>query len=266
MLANFKESLYRQIDYNPFMKRAQVTIFAVLGIIVVAAVALLYFYGRLSMPSIAQEKTVATLLPDFAESGNAIEGCLGKILYDGVSELGLKGGYMDNSGMKKYDYAGLGVTYLYFSGESLVPQKAEMEKSLSEYMKANSAQCIKAGEETGIEIEQGDIKDAKVYISESKVTAEVEWQLTFRKDALVSRLDMLNAEAPVKLGKIVNEITGFMAVQLEKPEEICLSCLIDAGERNNFQIDIDNMITTYVFNVKDKNTEEGYDFVFANGY
>ncbi|MDD4878725.1 MAG: hypothetical protein PHO02_06885 [Candidatus Nanoarchaeia archaeon] len=244
------------------MKKGQVTMFVVLGILIFAGIGIYIFYSKI--PSMAQgAKDITSLSPQFSEAGKQIEDCLDIVLNDGAVSAGLKGGYTDNSELKKYDYAGLDVTYLYYDGQSHLPAKEEVEKALGSYLKENALQC--AGTGGDIIITPGSVKSASVFIKDTVVDAEVEWDITFRKGDFVSKAGLFRASAPLKMGKIMDEVTGFMAVQVQKPNEICLSCLIDSAEKNNFKIEIDNMITTYVFSITDK-SEGGFDFVFANGY
>ncbi|MBU2637982.1 MAG: hypothetical protein KJ955_03350 [Nanoarchaeota archaeon] len=246
------------------MKKGQVTIFVILSVLIIASAAIYLVYTRLPAGKTASRE-VSALLPEFAESGNMIEDCLGNVLKAGVEELGLQGGYMDNSGLKKYDYAGLDVTYLYYDEKSYLPTTDEMAASLEDYMEANAPQCQSVVK--NVDFTAGNIKDVNVYIRETSVDAEIEWPITFRKGELTSRVDLFRASKLFRLGAIMNELTGFMTVQVENPDEVCLSCLIDAGERNSFVIDIDNMITTYVFDIKDASASgETFDFVFAHGY
>lgn len=244
------------------MKKGQVTIFVVLGLVIFAVIGIYIFYTKI--PSIAQgTKDITSLSPQFSESGKQIEDCLNTVLNDGAVSVGLKGGYMDNSGLKKYDYAGLDVTYLYYDGQSHVPDKEAVGKALGAYLENNAQQCADVSED--ILVTPGKISSASVFIKDTVVDAEVEWPITFKKGDFVSKVDLFRASTPLKLGKIMDEVTGFMAVQVQKPGEICLSCLLDSAEKNNFKIEIDNMITTYVFSITDK-AEGGFDFVFANGY
>lgn len=246
------------------MKKGQVTIFVVLSILIIASAAIYLVYTKLPAGK-TSAREVSALLPEFSESGALIEDCLGNVLKGGVEELGLKGGYMDNSGLKKYDYAGLDVTYLYYDEKSYLPTTDEMAGALEEYMKANAVQCKSVVK--NVDFSAGNIKDVNVFIGQESVDAEIEWPITFRAGELSSRVDLFRVSQPFRIGAIMNELTGFMAVQVEKPDEVCLSCLIDAGERNKFAIEIDNMITTYVFDIKDSSASgETFDFVFAHGY
>ncbi|HII14945.1 MAG TPA: hypothetical protein HA362_01410 [Nanoarchaeota archaeon] len=249
------------------MKQGQVTIFVILGLLIVVSLAVFLLYSNLGGrgAALGEAKDITSLLPEFADSGQAIESCLDAVLLGGVTEIGLKGGYMDNAGLKKYDYAGLGVTYLYYDEQLLLPKRDQIAEDLAAYVKANALQCARIPAD--VAVVPGTLKDVNVYIRENTVDAEVEWPITFKRGDTSSRVEVMRATAPVRLGKIMDEITGFMAVQVEKPKEVCLSCLIDAGERNSFMIEVDNMITTYVFDIKDTAAKgAAYEFVFANGY
>jgi len=114
----------------------------------------------------------------------------------------------------------------------------------------------------------GDIKDVDIEISDALVDVIVEWPIKISKGDLESSVNVLRATLPIRLGRIHDEMSSFMSVQLQNPDEICLSCLLDTSQRNNFTIEIDNMITTYVFVVKDRQSklEKPYEFIFANGY
>lgn len=250
------------------MRRGQITVFIILGLVIVIIVGLLIASRQALMGErIGELKGTAALSPELREAGDLIGDCVTMVAGDGLTMLGLHGGYVDNEGLDTFDYAGVDVTYVYYDDENRLPSEEKMVEELAAYIKENARGCI--SEVPGFEITPAAIKDVEVEIEDEEVNFAVEWPISIKKGTLEEKVDGFTTTLPVRLGTIHDEITGFMTVQLERPDEVCLSCLIDSSQRNDFKVDVNNFITTYVFVVNDKVSAldgEPYKFVFANGY
>lgn len=251
------------------MKKGQITIFVILGIVVVVALGVLLSYREsLFGTRISELKGTAALGPELKEAGSIVEDCIKGVAEEGIQSLGVHGGYVDNTGMAIFEYGAIDTTYLFDGKESSLPTKEEMASGLSAYVKQNSKNCLNGLD--GFEVTPAPIKDVSTEIYKENVEISVEWPISLKKGTSESKLDGFVIDLPVRLGTLYSEISGFMAVQAEKPDEICLSCLIDSSERNEFSVEVNNFITTYVFVIKDKksslDSKEPYRFIFANGY
>ncbi|MBU2590150.1 MAG: hypothetical protein KKA65_02180 [Nanoarchaeota archaeon] len=251
------------------MKRGQITVFIVLGLIFVAVIGLLIAYKDTLMGSqTAQVEGIGTLQPELMGAGELIEDCIKEVAKSGLSDLGMHAGIIDNSQLETFDFSGLDATYLYSNSESKLPSREAMEESLALFVKQNVRDCL-AVELPGFEVTPAEVKEVSADIGSEEVDVAVEWPITIKKAALESKVDGFKISVPVRLGIIYNEVESFISQQLETPEEVCLSCLLDSAQEKDLSIEVNNFISTYVFVVKDTKVlinDQPYHFVFANGY
>ncbi len=251
------------------MKRGQITVFVILGILVIIILGILFAYkDALIGETMGQIEGVGTLQPELKEAGEGIEACVKQVSEEAILQLGMRSGYMDNSRMDTFDYSGLKTTYLYIDEESKLLSKKAMAVQLSDYMKKNAYECSGL-ELEGFTITPGDIGAAESEINQESVDIAIEWPITITKGNLESTLDGFSFTIPVRLGLIQQEVEEFMQIQITNPGEICLSCLLELNQYEGISVELDNFITTYVFTIKDENmmvNEQPFNFIFASGY
>lgn len=141
-------------------KRGQVTLYVVVGL-VVAAIAILLILMRQGafLSQWEKERQEALAVPEkAAEIHNYIRNCIENIVDEGVTLLGMQGGYIELPAEKtlpSLDYPftenlevlpGMKVPYwFYIAGNRVqktnIPKKEDMELALEEYVKGRSGEC-----------------------------------------------------------------------------------------------------------------------------
>ncbi len=126
-------------------KRGQVTIFIIVGIILLFSLALFLYFRRVAAPLETYE-----VVPDqYVPVQNYIQSCVGKLSRQGIILLGLQGGYLDlperistNPDSYLSSSPQLKLPYWYYQGESRIPTIQEMQNDLGNYVSKNLVSCL----------------------------------------------------------------------------------------------------------------------------
>lgn len=252
------------------MKKGQTTLFIIIGILLVIIIGLFVGYkgSKLSKESGMEIKGVETLAPELKEGGDIVEDCIKENAKEALTLLGLKGGHL-NEDVETFNYKDTELAYNFINNKNQLPKKENMENSLADYLKTNIKDCL-TNVDNKFELIPSAIYAINVDIGQNDVLFKIKWPVLFKKGDLQSRIDGFVFTLPVRLGLLYNEVTGFITEQESNPEEICLSCLLESSQKNNFEIEVENYITTFVIIINDKQSSldnvKPYKFMFANGY
>lgn len=188
-------------------KKAQVTVFIILAIVIVAGIAIYFLLGGASASAVH---------PELESAYNYYISCIERSAVEGISLLGEQGGHIETPEFvpgssyrpfsSQLDFFGQGVPYwMYVSGNNLlreqVPTKGEMEEELSQYVQERITECNFGDfEERGfaVLIDEGFVD---VQINEQKVEVSVDADFTVineNRSAIVSTHEL---EIDSKLGK-----------------------------------------------------------------
>ncbi|MBI5148803.1 hypothetical protein HZA33_03930 [Candidatus Pacearchaeota archaeon] len=193
--------------FNLVNRRAQVTLFIIIAIIIIAGISA-YFYYR---SSIGVTKTPSNAAEDFFLS------CSKNVVSDGIQILEQQGGYIElpkfepgSSYMpfsSQLDFLGAPVQYWYYiSGNNIVRQKvpstADMEKQLADYVANEVKKCdLSSFELQGYDITYSSSSKATVKITDNKVTIDINYPLTYKYGQTSTRFAKHSIEVDSKLGK-----------------------------------------------------------------
>ena len=124
-------------------KRGQVTIFIIVGIMLLVVVSLLTFINSYSpKPTIIVPDNVADVHLFVTE-------CLKQSAEEGINILGSQGGYItiptqiaNNREARLSLYPGFVIPYWYYPGHSKIPTEDDIKNQISDYVKTNIKECI----------------------------------------------------------------------------------------------------------------------------
>ena len=241
-------------------KNAQLTIFIIIAILIVAIVVLfLTLRGNLNLPG----KPVS---PETSEIQNFVQECLDDSLESVIFKVGENGGYYFPP---KVSTPVLEVPYYIKNNEPLIPSKEKIQEEISKGIKRELILCL--GDfgifENEYEITKGKMGSPEVVIESERVLVGMNYPLTIQKGDSKSKIEDFNSEVPVRLGIVYDAIAEFVAEDL-KTEGICVSCLFDIGEKNGFKSSYPNYDDdTYIFIIEDpqsKLNNKEFVYVFAN--
>ncbi len=214
-------------------KRGQVTVFLVLGIVVVILTGLVFYTGA----AIRKEGTVSSIkktsqVPfDIGPVKEYAESCLKKVSEDGLWIIGEHGGYIDPDGNEVYGeeavdstaYLGKKVPYYLKGTSDSFLALEDIEEKLSRYVIVGFDRCFDSNvfEGLGLYLTKPDINyteigfdfdgvsvDSKVDIHEDSVIVNVEYPLIIKKKGLEAELKDFRVNLPIRLGRLYNASVG----------------------------------------------------------
>jgi len=249
-------------------KKSQITVFIVIGVLLVmASIAVIYitqyYLPKKALPLPNQETEPIKLY---------IESCAKGIAEDGLYIMGRKGGYITNTPPLNINFYDFNLSYFYYKGSIKMPQKTEMEKQLSDYMDANIPLCdLSQFEKTGLTIKKGNAT-TKVNFAEQSTFITINYPLTISKGRLSASITNLSVELPVKFGKLYTSLGLLTSKQAlrENQKSILLSDIKNIGAANNYYFNLQGKGNdTIVFIVIDNSSRlynEPYEFRYAYAY
>lgn len=239
-------------------KKAQITIFIIIGIIIIgAAISLFAFKDNLK---------ISFFNPEIEKVQLFVENCILDVGSEVVYDIGLGGGY---SFPPNFSISS-GIPIYYSNGKSYMPSKKQIENEISEYISARLFFCTKNFVNfPEFEITQREI-ETKTTINNNKIILDIKYPLSITQEDSTSFIENFeNIEIPIRLGIIYDSIEEIINEQLNY-ESICLSCILDVALENDLYVNLmDYDEETVVFIFKDENSKinnETFKFVFANKY
>jgi hypothetical protein len=182
-------------------KRGQVTIFIVIGIVIVAVIGLFWAFRSGFIDVYLSSSRDRVNVPDeISPVQSYLEGCLEDYVREGIKYMGMQGGYLDldvynPSAADRFTntltvYPGYRVAYWYYEGigqedRSQVPSKSLMEEQLGEFLKIGFGLCLDGLEdfrEEGFDIKVKDIIKPDVKIEDNFIDVVVRAPVEIEKN------------------------------------------------------------------------------------
>jgi hypothetical protein len=249
------------------MKRGQVTVFIIVGIVI------LFIFGVFFGINSILTKGKVTNVQDtssLSTSGKAfIESCIERTGEEAILFVSEQGGYYDLPELHDED---LLVPFYLHEGENKLLTKNELELQLSFYMDNQLSYCLQNFvhfEEQGYNVEQmGVVTDTS--ISNDSVIFDVALPVTFQQGEAEVNMDSFSVLVPARLGLVYSTIDEFMKLEEEDASLLCVSCLFEVLSDDNMRAE-----TTYVddevvmFTIIDEGrsvNDEPIEYNFLNWY
>jgi len=241
-------------------KRAQVSVFIIISIIVIAVVLIFFIFKT----DVLEEEVPGDmqLIQDF------VNDCVRLTGENALDHVGERGGYFsifENSTQE-------GIAYYFYNGEDLMISKKNIEEEISVYMDSFIYFCINDFEDfSDYEIEQGDA-ETNTLIMDDKVIFDINYPISVKKGDYSYVFEEFNGvEVFVRLGVMYSFAEDFIKEQMSNKEAICVSCLQELGA--NYSLDVHMMESidenSVVFVIRDESSkinEKDYLFYFAGQY
>jgi len=186
------------------MGKAQVTVFIILGLVIILAVGIVLFVQKKSVP---QTQVVPS---DVQPINDYVTGCIDQIGRDGISILGLQGGYITlpqviernpNAHLRQDSQGIVKTPFWYYEGEDRTPPLENMERELASYVKTNLPDCISNFEAFSPQItvrQKGDLIPI-VIIGDKQIIVTLKWPLEVDKAGQVTPIQGFTKVFPVRL-------------------------------------------------------------------
>ena len=205
------------------MKRGQVTIFIIVGIII------LLIIGFVALNFTVTE----TEGPERSVLNPYIESCLSGALIDAIESVSLHGGYY-NLPEKKLDmYNRFNVPYYLYEDIKAVPTKSQIEGEIGDLTSTLVSLCnLEYFEERGYEVTTGEIH-TNVEIIKNGVIAELNYPITLERDGISMHNERFSVEVESILNTYYENAVEF-ADKIEDRQDIPLSDVMFAGIEDEF--------------------------------
>ena len=209
------------------MKKGQVTLFIILGIVIVIAVVALFALRSLSTNSkLYSESGSSVSVPtQLRPVTNLISDCIENTALDGLNLMGQQGGYVDlpqdiipRSSLNAFSnslYVNKNLQVAYWSYESVsgipkqqVPTVAQMQDFLSGYVSSHLQECFSLDFDTfisqGYEINSGDKISATSTIKDNYVEVKVDYPIDIKLKDVEKKIQSHYRKVDINYGKLYN--------------------------------------------------------------
>ncbi len=184
-------------------KRGQITIYIILGIIVLLALGITVYL--LTKPS------TIYVPPEIQPVYDHIASCVSSVSKEAVLRLGFQGGYItlppkitrNSRSFVAFDPSGeFKVPYWYFGGEDRTPSIQFMEREIAQYVKQNIPNCVDFKTLKNFDITEVGMIEPRVIIGEKDIRVDIKWPLQIMAAGKLVNHNEFRAELDVKLKKI----------------------------------------------------------------
>ena len=238
-------------------KRGQVTVFIILGIVIVAS-AIIYFSFR---DSISQK------VGGFSGADNVkkfVDECLLSVSEEVVYAVGNGGGYVFGPEFSLES----GFNYQFLGDKTYFPSLEEIEEEISLYVTVDLISCLGSFERfSNLEIRYGR-GEVSTDILNNSVEINLYYPLSVSKgDEVVRYENFEKIVIPVRLGEMYFVMRDLIDGGYYGENGLCVSCMVDVAFDHRFVFDVHSHGEEEIFVLSDlenENVEEAYSFVFVN--
>lgn len=250
--------------------RAQITVFIILGVIILAAIALVMF---LNSQGQKQELSKEFFLSNNIEpSVTNIESfsldCLENSALDGLELIGIQGGYYKKPELN-FDLEWAFIPYYYHKGSFLMPSPQKIESELASFVNDNIASCINDITFNNFAISY-DTPATKTSIQPGKVIFTTNLKLTIESKGKTTLFEMQNHPVAINssLFDIIKVATYITDSHKEDPDFICINCLTQLAKEKSLYVDFIAFEpdSTLIMIIENSTQPEPYVFEFLNKY
>ena len=214
-------------------KKGQITIFIIIGIVLLIAFGLIIFL---------KVKVTSSVENTFRTNTESIEyyikNCIKISAEESIMYTASQGGYA-NTKEPLYNFYWREIPYYMYENENTMPTKQTIEEEISRYIDYRLPLCLSNltnFEEQGYDIMIGE-PESKTIISANDVFTEVNYPIEIKKENFIKKLDKFNTKTPVRLGEIYDVIYDLTEEQIADPDYICISCMTEKCIENEFKIE-----------------------------
>ncbi len=243
-------------------KRGQVTIFIIIGVIIVASVGVLIaFSGKnLTLKSDAPASTQPVY--------DLVQECFKEVGKVGLGEIGKQGGYfilMDDT--PSIDGR---IPYYVDNGTNLMPSKELIGNHLAGFIQEELPFCIKnfknyTYNKSNITITH-EIQDVNVSFIEENVVIRANYAISLRINNNSYSLNDFRVEIPFDFNLFYSKLNASVQNVVTYYPEFCLTCLYDLSSEKKIYIDMLPYGNSTLFTITDKEiylNKEPYSWSFA---
>jgi hypothetical protein len=210
-------------------KRAQVTIFIIVALLIIAAIVVFFLFRG--------NTNTGNGSPEISPIYTKTLSCLESTTKEGVKYVALQGGYYNIPEELSVYYLAEEVPYYYLDSKTTIPSILKVEDELESYISENLKLCIDFDnlKEQGFEVTEGDLL-ISVDINDDEINVKADYPLTLKKGEDISRLREFKADIPSNLQREYSTSQEIVNSYYQKPGFVCMTCLDDISEKYDVQI------------------------------
>jgi len=228
-------------------KKAQITIFVIIAILIVAGIVIFF--------SLKKTSPVKELPVSVTKAKNGIDSCLDLSVKKAINFISSEGGYFLPE-KNIINWQGIDLALYYNRGKINIPSEKEVSSSISKYISLDLPSC---SEDALLDYDYsfGDIK-AETTISRGKVYVKITYPITIREDNSSYSINKFEKTTPSKLYELYDFSKKITTQYVTN--ETCLTCIANEAEKNNFEVKMLDYLDSLIFTVIDKQSNAGFTF------
>ncbi len=240
------------------MKKGQITIFIILGILLVAGAGFFLFNKNSEVDS--GKKIITNPVETH------IQQCIEITAKSALITVGLNGGIKDPS--EYILFFGGKTPYYYGTENSSMPTLDDLQNFLSEYMTSNLKNCVNISLFPDQQITEGEI-NTKTIISDKTVKFNINYPIKFTNDKSTKEISEFSTTIDSRLKILHNVSLEYIKEQKKEPRYMCMTCLVQLAYKNKLKINTMTIGNTVAYNLYDNTTKldrSEYNYYFAIKY
>ncbi len=245
-----------------FSKKAQLTIFVIIAVVIVAAIAGYVIY---------RNQTAIKISSEFISAKQNIDACLSDALMSSIYSNGLEGGYFNVPEPKlSYLSSDIPIYYSAKTNTAYVPSEQELERQLALTVNDSSYLCLDTFNEIRNEsygLTVGAMSSVKTMIKNQTVEADINWPIVLSKGDKTQEISQFTETVNFDLNGKYEDVKDFIEQQKASPQEIPVENLLKLGASRGFEIETineENLTSIYTFIYKNQ-TYNNAKFIYAFG-
>ncbi len=241
------------------MKRGQVTVFIIVGLVILVLAAFLFRFSESIQPEkpiINNEKAAVT---------SFVESCIDEVTHEAIYVVSTQGGYYQVK-LPYYEHPLFDVPY-YFDKKAFLPQKKEIELQVALFIDENLDICI---DRVGLlwDVNYQNSK-TKVTIGLNELIIDVNLPMEITKGTQITSLNSFSITKPAELGRALDIQKKILVEQDRFINEIPVSYIVELAEEENILVDLAHLDGTVLFNLQFPHSNYNnnlYTYTFAAKY
>lgn len=245
------------------MKRGQVTLFIILGIVIISIIVMgIYFRSTLLKEDEIELARQLAMPTEIREVTGQVQNCLEIISEEGIIFLGFQGGYIYQPIESLY-MENFAVSYGYMDDEISLISLEEIGVELSNYINNEITNCFMLEDYPHLEINEY-MPFTSVEFTDEKVIINTEYNMEISKDGDMYRIETpYIVEYDVRL-KRIHEISLMILQKIkENPDIIDFQSMLELGVDINIYHIYEDQVVYEIIDDMSKINDEQYSFMFA---
>ncbi len=247
------------------VKRGQITIFIVLGIVVlVVLLSAGYIFIQTQTYSSLKEKYEARALSEEARNTiSTFEGCLKKVSEEGILHIASRGGYYEKPS-ESIPYGNGFIPFYYNRGKEEIPTDSIIQTNIEKYIENNIQKCKAIKTPANVQLKFSKPK-ANVKVNPGQINIILKMPLTISSPTFSSKASIFKAKIKSDLSKAYGNAKELYNQQKKSGQNMAISELntIAFGKDYRFNVNTNNgtfIFLTYYNQTKHLESELNFNF------